>query len=434
VSSLRWQRDYAEELVTGHGRIVAEFFDVGHSRRRAWSCRPEAAALLAAVAETDRAFDAIVVGEYERAFYGDQLIQMAPILQHHRVQLWLPEMDGPVDLHDPAHLALMRILGVQSKREVQRARFRVLAAMRAQAGLQGRYLGGRPPYGYRLADAGPHPNRGHARWGRRLHKLDPHPDTAPYVQWMFAQRLAGRSLAGIARSLNDDRVPCPSGSDRLRNPHRTGDAWTVQSVAAILANPRYTGRQVWNRQYTDRTQTSSGAGYGQSVHEDIQRWSPPDEWVISKQVVHEALVSERDFIAVQAIRAARPTNDGAIHTYLLSGLLRCAVCGRRMDAHWVNNRPGYRCRHGHRSARTAYPTRPKNLYIREDHALAQLIELQDQPNGEGFTPDDLAERLRAAQLVITTNGTHWSIELTGDSPTYDPADVGGQDTLMCLVG
>jgi hypothetical protein len=24
---------------------------------------------------------------------------------------------------------------------------------------QGRYLGGRPPYGYRLADAGPHPNK-----------------------------------------------------------------------------------------------------------------------------------------------------------------------------------------------------------------------------------------------------------------------------------
>ena len=39
-------------------------------------------------------------------------------------------------------------ISAQSKREVQRSRFRVLAAMQAQAREQGRYLGGRPPYGW----------------------------------------------------------------------------------------------------------------------------------------------------------------------------------------------------------------------------------------------------------------------------------------------
>ncbi|MEO3748810.1 hypothetical protein [Plantactinospora sp. B5E13] len=160
------------------------------------------------------------VGEYERAFFADQLTQMMPVFQRHRVRLWLPELDGPVDFDDPAHLAAIRLLGAQSKREVLRARFRLLAAMRAQAGQQGRYLGGRPPYEYRLVDAGPHPNGVHAEWGRRLHKLEPEPDTAPHVRWMSAQRLAGRSLAGIARQLNDSHVPCPSGADRERNRHR----------------------------------------------------------------------------------------------------------------------------------------------------------------------------------------------------------------------
>ena len=47
--------------------------------------RPKAAALLAAIANPERSFDAIVVGEYERAFFGDQLIQMTPGLQRHRV-------------------------------------------------------------------------------------------------------------------------------------------------------------------------------------------------------------------------------------------------------------------------------------------------------------------------------------------------------------
>ena len=64
-------------------------------------------------------------------------------------------------------------LGIQSKREITRTRIRVRTAMAAQTREQGRYLGGRPPYGYRLADAGPHPNRAHAAWGRRARRWKP---------------------------------------------------------------------------------------------------------------------------------------------------------------------------------------------------------------------------------------------------------------------
>jgi hypothetical protein len=129
-----------------------------------------------------RGFDAIVVGEYERAFHGQQREQLTPTLVKHGVQLWLPETYGPVDFDNPRQLALLDLLGVHSQREVSRARHRTTAAMRAQAELQGRHLGGRPPYGYRLVDAGPHPNRAHAAWGRRLHRLEPDPTTAPHVR------------------------------------------------------------------------------------------------------------------------------------------------------------------------------------------------------------------------------------------------------------
>ena len=70
VTSRARQRDLADALIAGHGRIVAGFFDVGQSRVLPWARRPQAAALVAAMADPDRAFDAIVVGEYERAFYG----------------------------------------------------------------------------------------------------------------------------------------------------------------------------------------------------------------------------------------------------------------------------------------------------------------------------------------------------------------------------
>jgi len=138
--------------------------------------------------------NAIVVGEYERAFCGNQLLRLMPLLERHGVQLRLPELDGPFHTADVEHRATIRALGAYSRREILRARFRASSAMHAQARLQGRHLGGRPPYGYRLVDAGPHPNVVHAKWGRRLHQLEPDPQTAPTVQWIFAHRLTGRSV------------------------------------------------------------------------------------------------------------------------------------------------------------------------------------------------------------------------------------------------
>ena len=43
--------------------------------------------MLAAAADPERGFDAIVVGEYERAFHGDQLANLAPVRAAHGVQV-----------------------------------------------------------------------------------------------------------------------------------------------------------------------------------------------------------------------------------------------------------------------------------------------------------------------------------------------------------
>ena len=43
TSSCYWQREVADDLIAGRGSIVAEFFDVGLSRRRGWESRPQAA-------------------------------------------------------------------------------------------------------------------------------------------------------------------------------------------------------------------------------------------------------------------------------------------------------------------------------------------------------------------------------------------------------
>jgi site-specific DNA recombinase len=136
----------------------------------------------------------------------------------------------------------MTHLGLSSKREVTRTSIRVRTAMAVQVREQGRYLGGRPPYGYRLGHAGPHPNKAHAAWGRRAHRLEPTREPRISSGGSSPGGWPGHSVARIAQALNEAAVPCPSAADPGRNPHRAGAGWTLGTIATILSNPRYTGR------------------------------------------------------------------------------------------------------------------------------------------------------------------------------------------------
>ncbi|SFP00368.1 Recombinase zinc beta ribbon domain-containing protein [Saccharopolyspora antimicrobica] len=130
------------------------------------------------------------------------------------------------------------------------------------------------------------------------------------------------------------------------------------------------------------------------------------EWAVSKTPAHPALVDEATFRAVQGMRTARKTQDGDTRTYLLAGLIRCGLCDRRFDSHWVHNRPGYRCRHGHTSARTQTPI-PKSTYVREDHLLDGLRVRLNDATGDNTS---LADYLRTKGLVIVYRGPDWSVE------------------------
>ena len=92
--------------------------------------------------------------------------------------------------------------------------------MAARAANGGRFLGGRPRYGYLLGDAGRHPNPSKAAIGQRLRRLAVHPNAAPIVQHIFDEYVNGRGLHLISSGLNNDDVPSPSAHDPERNRHR----------------------------------------------------------------------------------------------------------------------------------------------------------------------------------------------------------------------
>ena len=84
--------------------------------------------------------------------------------------------------------------------------------------------------------------------------------------------------------------------------------------------------------------------------------------------------------------------------YLLSGLLTCGACGRRMESAWSNGRPAYRCRHGHTTAAAPDPGRPKNAWVREDRILPHLPALHILLSG---TPAAEARRRRTRRAPMS---------------------------------
>jgi hypothetical protein len=370
-TSRAWQLDVSRRLTGGHGAIVG-----GVLRGRLF---PSGALASAASGGGDVALHRHERGPGRRGggrrvrarlLDTNQVRELRAVLERYGVQLWLPEAEGPVDFGNPAHEALLALLAKRSLTEVLRSRHRVVTAMRMQTVEQGRYLGGRPPYGYRLVDAGPHPNRALARRGVRQQRLVPNPATSPTVKLIFSLRLTGHSAAGIARHLNEQAVPSPSSADAERDRVRVDHGW-LRTVVEILGNPRYTGHQVWNRTSADRA-TRSPSGRRTSVRNEQH------DWAISTRIAHTPLVSEQDFVAAQTIQAARHSTDKAADAdggecvYLLAGRLHCGLCGRKMDSHRSHGRAAYRCRHGHTSTRTRPEDAPGNLYLREDHLPARI--------------------------------------------------------------
>ncbi|HEV8571048.1 MAG TPA: recombinase family protein [Actinoplanes sp.] len=396
-ASYNWQFTRARGLIEPAGHtIAADFFDVGTSRSLPWKRRPRANELLAALKDPRRGFEGVVIGEPQRAFYGNQFGLTFPIFEHYRVQLWVPEVGGAVDSGSDAHELVMALYGGMSKGERNRIKIRVRSAMAAQAAMEGRFLGGRPPYGYRLADAGSHPNPGKAADGKRLHRLQADPITAPVVQRIYREYLAGAGIYAIAERLTRDGILSPSAADPARNSHRHIQAWGKSAIRVILTNPRYTGRQVWNKQrkaeiLIDVDDVALG-------HETRMRWNPTQEWVYSTTLAHEALVDDETFERVQTMIAAgarRPDVERkprrSKRSYAFSGLIFCGLCERRMIGSFNNGRNHYRCAYSSEYADANRLAHPRSLYLRED----KIVELVDPWIRRAFSPANLRTTLQA---------------------------------------
>jgi len=166
------------------------------------------------------------------------------------VQLWVPEVGGAVDPASEAHDLVMSVFGGMSKGERNRIKIRVRSAMQAQAKVEGRYLGGRPPYGYRLVDAGPHPNPAKAADGKRLHVLELDPVTtaatsAPARHTRCASSCASKPKPASPGTASPNRSP--------GNHPRTGSPGPAGPAPSPAISPPETSPPCWKRADPRRT-------------------------------------------------------------------------------------------------------------------------------------------------------------------------------------
>ncbi len=144
------------------------------------------------------------------------------------------------------------------------------------------------------------------------------PREAEVVRWIYeayAERRLG--VLAIAQALNAQGVPPPGGRWR---PGQV--AWAKTAVWAILRDPVYAGDLVWGRARYREVGRKRGKGPLPEAERVVARGAAPA--IVSRELWQAA--QRRD--ERRRFGVGRPWH----RPYLLSGLVRCARCGRRFQA------------------------------------------------------------------------------------------------------
>ena len=233
----------------------------------------------------------------------------------------------------------------------------------------------------------------------------------------------------IADLLNREQVPAPRNNGRGG---KHGGGWGHSTIRAILTNEKYIGRWRWNATKWIRVP-------GKRARRQLAR--PESEHVV-REYLDLAIIDKTTWDRVQAKfndRKHHGTHGDAMRsgqrTYLLSGLLRCGVCGGPMSV------SGQKVNNGVRYASfgcTAHASRggsicSNNTTINEkklteaflDHMTHEVLPLpnvlkQLGADFEGRTsakitagPGDLERALQAAEKRVTS-ATRLMVEMPDD--------------------
>jgi site-specific DNA recombinase len=178
------------------------------------------------------------------------------------------------------------------------------------------------------------------------------------VEEIFGRFVEGASCRTIASDLNARCIPSPGA--KWNRTVRRASGWMGSGIRVILNNERYRGAVHWN---TSEWRKDPDTGKRKRV------MRPRSEWISH---VDESLRIVSDDLWDRAQRRTRPAqNDvrlkaGGKPKYLLSGLLRCAVC----NAHYtITDATSYGCSSHHDGNAC-----PNSIRVRRDRVEGALLD------------------------------------------------------------
>ena len=117
------------------------------------------------------------------------------------------------------------------------------------------------------------------------------PVQSEVVRWIFQRYLDGDSLGKITTSLEQQRIPSPTGKTK----------WSREAIDKLLSNEKYTGRVLLQKTISIGTAQIENNGL-------MERYLYTG--------VHEAIISDEIFMAVQQVklkRTKKPEDAIAMH-------------------------------------------------------------------------------------------------------------------------
>ena len=222
----------------------------------------------------------------------------------------------------------------------------VVRGMR-EAASRGFFLASNAPFGYKRVKV--------KDGAKERPTLEVDPATAPVVREIFEKSLRGSGLKEICKELNDRGVT------------NRGKRWYKGTLHYVLRNEAYTGTAVWGK-------TSKG-----EKAQDPVRVEGAWPALVSRELFDEV----QQAMADRAPKVRRPARVGS--RFLLSGLLKCGVCGRPYSAQ------------GAKSGQFAYYI--CGTLFREGAGTCSARYL-NAPRLEAFVVEKIRERILTKETIV----------------------------------
>ena len=295
--------------------------------------RPGIQALLTAAATTPPPFDVLLVDDTSR-FARDTADAIRAVQQLTFCGVRIVFISQGLDTASDQAETLVAVHGVVDQLYIRELKHKIKRGIRGQ--LWRGFHTGAKTYGYRSAPvydpSGRRDGDGPVVIGKRR-EIDP--EQAAVVRQIYREYVDGLSQPTIMDHLNREQIPSPRGTP-----------WTKPHIDRMLRNERYLGKQIWGQTTYERRPGTNSVVARKQPREEWHVLDRPDLRIVDDDLweqVRTRRAAIKRTLNIEASGLARG-RSGLYSKYLLVGLARCGVCGKRFTIVSSGNRsPRYGC-------------------------------------------------------------------------------------------